>query len=302
MHRPRRYIRPLILKQALECGLQLCRFSKAYSNARGNAPMYLLAPGYDSAVLTQQRTRGRATTFSSTASSTPQIFLHLEIHLSQLYGIVKKNGTNVRSTRQNPRLQGTAPAGTSTLYQISLCVMTFSLVMTIQRTMERICVRVDELDLWIADVYLCRFLDVCLRADNCTRMILTGGTGRNAHFMAYPSTTTVIAAIILFLNSIIWLNYHNRNDAMLHLSIVNMVIAIIKSIKWTRFFASLQERAPNIIWSNSVLSALSHPIFRWDFPDLNAMLVRSVHSMSEGFKRDRPNQRSREKLQSLESG
>ena len=105
------------------------------------------------------------------------------------------------------------------------------------------------------------------------------------HFMAYPSTTTVIAAIILFLNGIIRLNYHNRNDAMLRLSIVNMVIAIIKSIRCTRFFASLQERAPNIIWSKSVLSALSHPIFRWAFPDFNATLVRSVHSMCEGFKR-----------------
>jgi hypothetical protein len=76
------------------------------------------------------------------------------------------------------------------------------------------------------------------------------------HFMAYPSTTTVIAAIILFLTCIIKLNYHNRNDAILHLSIINMFIAIIQSIEWKRFFVSLQEHAPNIIWYNSVTSAL----------------------------------------------
>jgi hypothetical protein len=168
------------------------------------------------------------------------------------------------------------PRITSGLYQIGLFVTTFFFVTTIQRSMERICARVGELDyLWIADVNLCIFLDVCLRADNCARMILTGGIGRNPPFMAYPSTITVIAAIILFLPGIIKLNCHNRNDAMIPLTLINMFIAIIISIESKRFFATLQERAPNITWPNSMISALFHPIFRWAFPDLNAMLVRS---------------------------
>ena len=78
------------------------------------------------------------------------------------------------------------PRVASALYQIGLCVMTFPLVITIQRNMERICAREDEFELWIVDVYLCRFLDVCLRADNCAGMMLTGGIGRNAPFYGLP--------------------------------------------------------------------------------------------------------------------
>ena len=66
-------------------------------------------------------------------------------------------------------------------YQIGLCIMTFFLAIAIDRTMERICpnrAREDEFQLWILDIYFCRFSDVCLRADNCARWILTGGTSR----------------------------------------------------------------------------------------------------------------------------
>jgi hypothetical protein len=97
------------------------------------------------------------------------------------------------------------------------------------------------------------------------------------HFMAYPLTTTVIAAIILFLTGIIRLNYHNRDNAMLlPVYIIPTFVTIINQIEWKRFFTSLQERAPLQIWLSSVMSALFHPIFRWAFPDFNAMLVRSM--------------------------
>lgn len=84
------------------------------------------------------------------------------------------------------------PRVTSALNQIGLCIMTFFLAITIDRTVERICPNEIREELWILEVYLCRFLDVCLRADNCARMILagrmilTGGTGRNAPFHGLP--------------------------------------------------------------------------------------------------------------------
>lgn len=178
------------------------------------------------------------------------------------------------------------PRITSALYQIGLSVTTFFLVMTIQRTLGRICARVDELDyLTAADVYLCRFLDVVM-----------------PHFMAYPSTTTVMAAIILFLTGIFMLNYHNRNDAAIHMTILSMITGIINVIEWKRFFASLQDCAPNIIWTSSVLSALFHPIFRWAFPKFNTMFVTSMHNVYKELLRGRPNQGSREKLPSLGRG
>jgi hypothetical protein len=71
------------------------------------------------------------------------------------------------------------PRVASVLYQIGLCVTTFSLAITIDRTMEKVCpniAREDEFKLGILDVYLCRVLDVCLCAVNCARMILTRGT------------------------------------------------------------------------------------------------------------------------------
>jgi hypothetical protein len=69
------------------------------------------------------------------------------------------------------------------------------------------------------------------------------------HFMAYPSTTTLIAAIILFLNGVIMLNYHNRHAIMLPMYMMAVFIAIVGLIEWKRFFASLQMHAPMNIWS-----------------------------------------------------
>jgi hypothetical protein len=84
--------------------------------------------------------------------------------------------------------------------------------------------------------------------------------------MAYPSTTTLIAAIILFLIGIIRLNYHTWDSALWPLLIMGMVSPIIRTMEWKRFFASLQIHAPSHIWANSVVSAISNPILRWAFP------------------------------------
>jgi hypothetical protein len=77
----------------------------------------------------------------------------------------------------------------SAVYQIGLLFMTFFPSITIERTMERRCPngsRKNNFGLYISDVHLCRFLDVCLNADNCARVMLTGGTGRNAPFHGLP--------------------------------------------------------------------------------------------------------------------
>lgn len=95
------------------------------------------------------------------------------------------------------------------------------------------------------------------------------------HFMACPSTITLIAATILFLTGIIRLNYHNRDDVLLPHFIMRTFAPILELIEWKRFFASLQTSAPIIIWSYSTISALFHPIFRWAFPDYYAALVRA---------------------------
>jgi hypothetical protein len=64
------------------------------------------------------------------------------------------------------------------------------------------------------------------------------------HFMAYPSTTTLIAAITLSLTGIISLNYHNWDNILLPLVMSNIFIIITILIEWKRFFASLQMYAP----------------------------------------------------------
>ena len=64
--------------------------------------------------------------------------------------------------------------------------MIFFLAITIDRTVERICPNKTREELWILDAYLCRFFDVYLHADNYARMILIGGTGRNALVYSLP--------------------------------------------------------------------------------------------------------------------
>ena len=78
------------------------------------------------------------------------------------------------------------PQVTSVLNQVGLCQMTFFLAITIERTVERICPNKSREELWILDVYLCRFLDVYLYTDNYTRMILIGSTGCNASLYSLP--------------------------------------------------------------------------------------------------------------------
>jgi hypothetical protein len=79
---------------------------------------------------------------------------------------------------------------TSMLYQISLCIVTFFLAITIRHygpksevldRVERICpngAREDKFEI--------RFLAVYLLADNYIRMILIGRLGRNAPFHGLP--------------------------------------------------------------------------------------------------------------------
>ena len=78
----------------------------------------------------------------------------------------------------------------SALYQIGLCIMTFFLAITIGRygpeievlgIVERRCPNGARED-W----FQLGFLEVCLRADNCVGIILTGGTGYNALFHGLP--------------------------------------------------------------------------------------------------------------------
>lgn len=83
------------------------------------------------------------------------------------------------------------PRVASALYQIGLCVMTFYIAITIGRygpesevpvRVERRCpngAREDWFQLGFLEAYLC-----C--ADNCARMILTGGIGRNTLFYGLP--------------------------------------------------------------------------------------------------------------------
>lgn len=86
------------------------------------------------------------------------------------------------------------------------------------------------------------------------------------HFMACPSTTTYIAAVILFLTGIVKLNYHNRNDVWLPYFMLFTFSMTLAGIKWKRFDASLQTFAPIYIWTASTWSALVHPIARWALP------------------------------------
>jgi hypothetical protein len=69
------------------------------------------------------------------------------------------------------------------------------------------------------------------------------------HFMACPSTTTYIAAVILFLTGIIRLNYHNRNDVWLPYFMLYTFSMTLAGIKWKRFFATLQTFALINIWT-----------------------------------------------------
>lgn len=91
---------------------------------------------------------------------------------------------------RTPGFRERYPRVASGLYQIGLCFMTFFLVITIGRygpesevlgRVERRCPNGARED-W----FQLGFLEVCLRADNCARMILTGGTGHNAPFHGLP--------------------------------------------------------------------------------------------------------------------
>lgn len=155
------------------------------------------------------------------------------------------------------------PQVTSVLSQIGLCQMTFFLAITIDRTVERICPNKTRDELWIFDAYLCRFFDVAM-----------------PQFIACPSAITLIAATILFFTSIIRLNYHNRDDALLPFFIMGTVDSITDSIEWKRFFASLQMSAPIIIWSSSYFSALFHLIFRRAFPGHYTWLIHAMVNIS----------------------
>jgi len=142
----------------------------------------------------------------------------------------------------------------SALYQISLCVMTFILAITIGGygpesevldRVERRCPNGARED-W----FQLGFLEAIM-----------------PYFMACPSTTTFIAAIILFLTGIIMLNYHNRDDAWLPIYMIWTFTWTVGFIEWKRFFTSLQILAPMLIWFFSTWSALVHPIHRWALPD-----------------------------------
>lgn len=111
------------------------------------------------------------------------------------------------------------------------------------------------------------------------------------HFMACPSTTTFITAVILFLTGIIRLNYHNRNNAWLPIFMISMFSSTAPLIEWKRFFASLQMLAPIRLWVSRRLAVL-HPIFRWALPGwytrteaklkkIQGELVRSVHQLGQ---------------------
>lgn len=152
----------------------------------------------------------------------------------------------------------------SVLYQIGLCVMTFFLAITIGRYgpksevlggVERRCpngAREDWFKLGILEAIM-------------------------PHFMACPSNTTFIAAIIIFLTGIIRPNYHNRDDSWLQPIAMNLMFSsTVAMIEWKRFFTSLQILAPMTIWVYSMLSTLVHPILRWAVP---GYYVRSAAAM-----------------------
>lgn len=99
------------------------------------------------------------------------------------------------------------------------------------------------------------------------------------YFMACPSTTTFIVAIILFLAGIIELNFHNRDDAWLPYFVMQMLITTTMFIEWKKFFTSLQMFAPMTIWTCSGGSALVHPILRWALPDYYARSAEAMMNM-----------------------
>ena len=85
-----------------------------------------------------------------------------------------------------------------------------------------------------------------------------------------------IVAIILFLTSIVMLNFHNRDDTFLPICMMSMFASAISLIEWKRVFTSLQILVLILIWMFSTMSAIVHPILPWAFPGYYKWPVKTV--------------------------
>jgi hypothetical protein len=83
------------------------------------------------------------------------------------------------------------------------------------------------------------------------------------YFMANPSTTTFIAATILYLTCVIWLCLYYRDNKFPHSTIsiqASVAIATLWSnVDKTRIFASLQEFVPYTIFINFLIIMVLGP-------------------------------------------